>query len=219
MPGIGWWDCTARDKITARGGDCLHEQSHMAPRPERCGNVARRGGAWRTRRRYRRSLPALQRHLAPLPDEALQPPFSRDEVEDVAHDAYLALCQVEHLQAIKNPRAYLIRTATNLAVDIQRRTSVRQRAQEEMSHTGHLDAPASTPEQIAGDRQNLRILYQCILDLPARCRQVFLLHRYHSWSHQRIADYLGISVHAVEKHVMRALKRCERALENGAAQP
>jgi RNA polymerase sigma factor (sigma-70 family) len=142
--------------------------------------------------------------------------LSKEEVEDLAQDAYLALCQVEELQVIKNPRAYLIKTATNLAIDFGRRSQVRSLAQADLQR---IEDRPSTPEKIAGDRQDLRILYQCILDLPVRCRQVFLLHRYHGWSHQRISNYLGISVHAVEKHIVRALKRCDASLRVGALPP
>jgi RNA polymerase sigma-70 factor (ECF subfamily) len=47
---------------------------------------------------------------------------------------------------------------------------------------------------------------QAIAALPARTRDVFVLHRFEEMSGSRIAAALGLSVSAVEKHIMRALK-------------
>ena len=54
---------------------------------------------------------------------------------------------------------------------------------------------------------------EAIEALPPKCRRVFVLHKIHHLSHREISRVLGISGHAVEKHMMRALARCQSAFE------
>ena len=49
--------------------------------------------------------------------------------------------------------------------------------------------------------------------LPARTRDVFVLHRFEEMSGTRIAVALGLSVSAVEKHIMRALQNLHARLK------
>lgn len=63
-----------------------------------------------------------------------------------------------------------------------------------------------TPERSLIGKEGLENLFAVIEDLPPRTRHVFLLHRFEEMTYQRIARDLGISVSAVEKHMMAALK-------------
>ena len=49
-----------------------------------------------------------------------------------------------------------------------------------------------------------------ISQLPARCREVFLLSRFTHLKNREIADKLHISTTAVEKHIAKALALFER---------
>jgi RNA polymerase sigma-70 factor (ECF subfamily) len=69
-----------------------------------------------------------------------------------------------------------------------------------------------TPEVSVYAQQRLTLLQQAIAELPPRCKQVFLLHKFEHHSHAAIAEMLGISVNMVEKHVMRALAHCRQRL-------
>ena len=52
---------------------------------------------------------------------------------------------------------------------------------------------------------------QDILALPERTRDVFMLHRFEQMSYPEIARAFGISVSAVEKHIIKALRRLTEA--------
>lgn len=39
------------------------------------------------------------------------------EVEDIVQEPYVRVCQVENIDAIREPRSFLFRTAQNLALD------------------------------------------------------------------------------------------------------
>lgn len=55
--------------------------------------------------------------------------------------------------------------------------------------------------------QELEQQIQRIVDtLPERCREVFLLSRFKGLKNREIAERLDISLHAVERHIARALR-------------
>jgi RNA polymerase sigma-70 factor (ECF subfamily) len=51
-----------------------------------------------------------------------------------------------------------------------------------------------------------RAIAEVLDELPDKCRMVFKLSRYEELKYGEIADKLGISVKAVEKHITKALK-------------
>lgn len=63
-----------------------------------------------------------------------------------------------------------------------------------------------TPERSLIGKQGVEAMMSVLDGLPDRTRHVFLLHRFEEMTYQRIAGELGISVSAVEKHMMSALK-------------
>ena len=54
------------------------------------------------------------------------------------------------------------------------------------------------------DRYTLAVLRQVLDELPPKCRLVFLLHRAKGMKHAEIAAELGVSVKAVENHMIKA---------------
>lgn len=55
------------------------------------------------------------------------------------------------------------------------------------------------------NRKGSRGVYDAINNLPPRCREVFVLRRFHDLSPDDIAKRLGISRNMVEKHLRSAL--------------
>lgn len=51
------------------------------------------------------------------------------------------------------------------------------------------------------------LIRETIESLPERCREVFILSRYHDMKNKEIAEKLGISIKAVEAHITRALTK------------
>jgi RNA polymerase sigma-70 factor (ECF subfamily) len=136
--------------------------------------------------------------------------LTHQEAEDVVQDSYARFCAIENPWAVGSMKAFLFTTARNLVIDLKRRKRVRFNYQE-LESCDDSDEHSSAEPDIDRERQLARL--KVVVDaLPPRCREVFLLHRYQQRSHREIAEMLGISVHAVEKHVVRALKRCQNAM-------
>lgn len=55
---------------------------------------------------------------------------------------------------------------------------------------------------------------QTVAALPDRCREVFVMSRYHNLKNREIAEQLGITVKAVEANLTRALKTLKENLKD-----
>ncbi|MCY1540341.1 hypothetical protein D9M68_759750 [compost metagenome] len=65
--------------------------------------------------------------------------------------------------------------------------------------------------------QRLRMLQAAIDAMPPRQREAFLLYRYDELRCEEIADRMGISLRAVEKHLQLALAHCKRHVHGEAS--
>ncbi|MET0370724.1 MAG: RNA polymerase sigma factor [Sphingobium sp.] len=153
----------------------------------------------------------LEADLAPhLP--ALRSWLSRQlsngaDIDDVVQDIWVRLCGRDADQpAIGNARAYMFQTARSVLADRHRRASVRMR--DRHGELTELDHPVEevTPERVLMGKQQVLTVSQRIGMLPERTRDIFLLNRFDQMSYRDIAAATGLSVSAVEKHMMKALR-------------
>jgi RNA polymerase sigma-70 factor (ECF subfamily) len=129
---------------------------------------------------------------------------SGEEARDVLHDAFARLLGSSTLQQLREPEAFLNRIVRNLLIDRSRRP--RQRLED--------DEICVRPEQgDAIELDQMRARYRAIVEaLPARMREVFLLHRVDGLGYKAIAERLEISVRTVEWHMAEAIVRIGREL-------
>lgn len=152
----------------------------------------------------RRAAPALERFLA-------RRTGSPDEAQDLAQEAWLRLWRSGRADALDNAEAYLQSIAANLVRDRQRRRAARREA----FHVGldaavELASPAPDPARLLELREALA-RYQAAVDrLRPKTRTVFLRHRLDGCTYAEIAAELGLSVSAVEKHMMKAILQLDR---------
>lgn len=136
-----------------------------------------------------------------------------DLAADIAQDSFVRVNTLEEPQKLEFPYAYLYRTAVNLIKDRAKAQKIRYQHQQAMSLDGNDNIDFLSPEHHAMAQQRLQRVSRAVDRLPPKCRHVFLLHRVHNLSHKEIAQSLGISTQAVEKHIMRAMARCQAAFE------
>lgn len=139
---------------------------------------------------------------------------SRDQAQDVAQETFLRVLSQDSSAPIFRPRAFLYKTAINLTVDLFRKR--RRQEEESLESQGireALVAPADQESAVEAKEQ-LRLLHEAILELPVRCRQVFLLHKFKGRSHADIAAHFNISVSMVEKHIIKAMAHCRKRLKD-----
>ncbi len=138
----------------------------------------------------------------------------REDAEDVAQDTYVRLVgTAKGERSEMHIRALMFRAATNLAYDRFRQRRTRGR-QDDAELAG---LPDETPqaERLVAMAQAAAIVERTLLQLPPRCRQVFLLRTSHEWSYEAIAERLGVSKRTVEREMQAALDACQRQLRGG----
>jgi len=132
--------------------------------------------------------------------------------EDVAQETWLRIQRTSQPPVVDNPRAYLFRVASNLAIDHLRSEKARTRHISEEPVPDNVSNDMPLPETIIDYQQRLLILSKAVDELPPRCREVFMLHKFKGLSHTEVANCLGISRNMVEKHMIRGLAHCRDRL-------
>lgn len=131
-----------------------------------------------------------------------------DDASDVAQETYIRMMQYEGSREVQSPSSLLFRIAINVANDLGRAEQVRHVADRCDIDALEMDSGIATPERQVASCQDLDLIYRTIEQLPQKCRQVFLLSRFHGMTYPQIAAHCGISVKMVEKHISRALAVC-----------
>jgi RNA polymerase sigma factor (sigma-70 family) len=131
---------------------------------------------------------------------------SREEAEDVVQELWLRLSTMSSTP-IAQPGGYLFRMANNIATDRRRSAVAGARREQDWIEThGAVDGiePSVEAGMLASER--LRQIDSVIGALPERTARIFRLYRYEEMPRRAVADLVGISVSAVEKHLQTAYR-------------
>lgn len=135
---------------------------------------------------------------------------SSQEAREVAQEAYVRLLSLDTPGGVSYLRAFLFKTAANLAIDRQRRAEVRNRAVD--LPLFHDLTDARTPERQVAGVQAVRRLERLIAAMPPKCRRAFVLHQFDGRDFASIAQEMNLSERMVRKYVVRALLHCRTQL-------
>lgn len=132
---------------------------------------------------------------------------------DLTHETYLRLHQHNGTSDTPhdNARALAFHIAMNLAVDYQRKASVRSRYLVDEAIDAIAETPSggqTQPERILIAQQRLATLQTALDELSPVCRTVFLLHGVEGLKYAEIAVRMGISVSMVGRHLAQAMLHC-----------
>jgi RNA polymerase sigma-70 factor (ECF subfamily) len=145
---------------------------------------------------------------------------SEQEAKEVAQETYVRLLQLQEPSTPGLLRAYLFKTATNLAIDRLRHRRVRHRAEEQAGlfedsniTRSELDDPAK--QLLAREQADLLLGY--LQELPIKCQHVFNLHRLEGVPQHEVASRLGFSERMVRRYVTYAMVYCHLRLDGMTA--
>ena len=127
-----------------------------------------------------------------------------DRAEDHLHTAYIRLEEYRARACVTNPEAFLVRTATNVAIDDSRRRGYTAEGAAHAYDLANLPDDGPLQFEMLQARQRLERVRQGVARLSPRTREIFLMHRSDGLKYREIASALGITVSAVEKHVAKA---------------
>lgn len=126
---------------------------------------------------------------------------NRTDAEDLLHSAYLRLVRYGSERPVSDPAAFLVRTAFNISIDNYRR----EKNLQNQAEAPEVEDAAPLQDEVIAARVRLSRVKAGLNRLPARTREIFLMHRLDNLKYHEIASRLGISQSAVEKHIAKAV--------------
>ena len=129
------------------------------------------------------------------------------DVEDIVQETYVRICQVENKSPIRDPQAFMLRTARNLALDHLKRAETRL-----TEGVGDIDDVAfsaldTTYTQAVSD-QDFALFCEAIRELPRQSRRAFILKKVYGYSLKEIMVEMNLGQPTIETHIVNATKKC-----------
>jgi RNA polymerase sigma-70 factor (ECF subfamily) len=137
----------------------------------------------------------------------------KDEAQDVVQEVFIKLWRNrKELTITYSLEAYLKRAVVNTSLNLVERKRKFKSLDLDPSHTETLSG------EIVNEKHNLDeltvLVDHTINSLPVRTKAVFTLIRYEEMSYKEVAEILHISLKAVEKEMMKALRLLRKGLKD-----
>lgn len=139
------------------------------------------------------------------------------DVDDLVQEVFARIVARDSEEPVGHLGAYIARTAVSVLADRARRRASRHAdLHVAFDPDEHADEEID-PERVLSAREELNAATTALLGLPERTRTVFILRRVEGYRHRDIAVHLGISVSAVEKHMVKAIRHLGAEMEKRLA--
>ena len=113
-------------------------------------------------------------------------------------------------EPLADPLAYLYRTANNLVIDRHRSDTRRSRREQDWTESGAWSeatlVAGQSGERVIAAREHLRTVEAALAQLGDRTEAIFRRFRIDGATQSQIAQEMGISLSAVEKHLQKAYR-------------
>ena len=148
-------------------------------------------------------------YRAPLLAFFLRRVRNRAEAEDLTQEVFLRILRTPGA-AESTSSAFIFTVATNLLRDRARRLQTSGGPLVQLETDNGASAGAKLHEEISPERvllgkEALQRVYKALGKLSPQTRDIFLLFKLEQMKQRQIAEIYGISVSAVEKHIVAAL--------------
>jgi RNA polymerase sigma factor (sigma-70 family) len=135
----------------------------------------------------------------------------RISAEDIAQDAFAKVC-AQAPKEIASPRAYLFRTARNLALNALRHNAVVEIQSVPDPDALALAATDPDPEEAAIRSEERIHLESALARLAPNQREALLLFKVEGLTHKEIGARMGVSHRSAQRYVTEALAACHLVL-------
>lgn len=138
---------------------------------------------------------------------------NRMEAEEVAQDAFERLCDLANYEDVEDLRRYFFTMANRLALNLLRRRRVENgylasQSRRSLDREHHVD-----PEALLHHREKLDRTKAALMSLPAKTREIFLMHRFQGRTYREISVEFSLSLKSIEYHMNKALNAVVQAAE------
>jgi RNA polymerase sigma-70 factor (ECF subfamily) len=141
------------------------------------------------------------------------------DIDDAIQETYAKVLSLDSVAHVREPRAFLVRTAKNIVTDRLRRDAVvRIEAMANLEELA-MDETAPSAERVALARVELNWVVGLIARLPERCKDVFQARRLYGLSQHETAQTLGLTVGIVEQESLKGMDLISDMIARGEKQP
>lgn len=136
------------------------------------------------------------------------------DIEDIVHETFLRTYASEINTQIRSPKAFLFRTARNLALKHLSKSSYRLTDYLEDFEFSEVLRVEESAENTAEIQEQFAVFCQAVRLLPVQCRRAFILRKVYGLTYKEIAEHLGVSVNTVEKHLATGIVKCSAYMKS-----
>ncbi len=147
-----------------------------------------------------------KRHWADLYKFAFFILRDKEACKDIIQDVFVWVWEHKRELKVQFPKSYLRSAVKFKIANYIRSGNIRESFFEEAAKYDYSTSMAGGDE-FAELKELNNIIRQAIFNLPAKCREIFMLSREANLSNREIAEQLGISVKTVENQMTIALHR------------
>lgn len=134
---------------------------------------------------------------------------SQELAEDALQETWFRLEKSKPSDVIDDKKAYILRIAGNIAIDLLRREQRHtSRCLSDENLLAAVEDIKPSPEIVAIDRDELRHLVLVLMQLPEKPRLALLYNRCDGLTHAEIAAKLCVSASMVARYLSQALRHC-----------
>ncbi len=134
---------------------------------------------------------------------------SEQDAKEVAQEAYVRLLQLDNPAGVSFLKAFLFKTAANIAIDrVRRRQAVDSR-----SHYFAEFLFEESPELSTSAAQDAEVTASALDELPDHWRAAFLLSRLDGLGTDEIAARMGVTDRAIRKYLVKTLMHLRLRLQ------
>jgi len=129
--------------------------------------------------------------------------------DDIVQEAYVRLLHAKREGKLTCTKAFLFTVARNLAIDMfrRRKRTATHEPISELAELPVLEGPSDISASIER-QQRIEVLFDAVLSLPERCREVVMLRHMDGMSYKEVAEHLGISPNTVKVHLVKGVSDC-----------
>jgi RNA polymerase sigma factor (sigma-70 family) len=127
------------------------------------------------------------------------------DVQDLSQEVYLRLLRVQEPGFLREPLAYLYRTAANVVYEFLRSRREHVTFDSELADRAAAKSDLPKSDEIGDQLGYERDLERVLAALPPLQQTILVLQKRDGLSYEEIALRLKLSVHTVEKYLFRAL--------------
>jgi RNA polymerase sigma factor (sigma-70 family) len=151
-------------------------------------------------------MPRLPQYFRRLQTLLLRRGRTREEAEDLIQDAFVKMQEYcEKGGQVQQPEGFLVRTVLRLASNARRDEHRDLYSDTQVEKLTFIIDTTPTPDEVLAGDECLRRMRDALDAVSRRTRDIFFMQRLDGLSYAQIAQRLGVSVSAVEKHIASAL--------------